>query len=65
MTQLDEYLINLCRNNAAYSDRISEYYCQYTNFFSEVDCENKVNISSIENERFSIDEGKLGRIMMT
>ena len=65
MTQLDEYLSNLCRNNATYIDRISKYPYQYTKNFSRFNCENKVNISSIENERFSIYEGKLGRVMMT
>ena len=64
MTQIDEYLSNLCRNNATYIDRISEYYCQYTKSFSWLNCENKVNISSIENERFSIYKGKLRRVMM-
>ena len=65
MTQIDEYLSNLCGNNAICIDRISEYSCQYTKIFSRFNCENKVNISSIENERFSIYEGKLGRVIMT
>ena len=65
MTQIDEYLSSLCRNNATCIDRISEYYCQYTKIFSRLNCENTVNISSIENERFSSYEGKLGRVMMT
>ena len=65
MTQLDENLSNSCRNHAACSDRISEYPCQYTKIFSRFNCENKVNINGIENKGFSIDEGKLGRVMMT
>ena len=64
MTQIDEYFSNLCRNNATCIDRISEYYCQYTKIFSRLNCENKVNISSIDIERFSIYEGQLGRVMM-
>ena len=65
MTQIDECLSNLCRNNATYTDRISKYLCQYTKRFSRLNCENKVNISSIKNKRFAIDEGKLGRVTMT
>ena len=48
MTQIDEYLSNLCQNNAACIDRICEYYSRYTKIFSEIGCENKVNKQHLE-----------------
>ena len=41
MTQIDEYLSNPCRNDATYTDRISEYYCQCRESFAGLSCENK------------------------
>ena len=41
MTDTDEYFSNPCRNDATCIDRISEYSCQYTQSFAELNFENK------------------------